>query len=80
MSFIVSRNQNKEISIFTDWNMFCPTITSTIRTIWLYVTYSTTAIKYGKDNQAHVLQKIDDWTIDNNNSNTKNIYKKQEKI
>ena len=53
-------------------NMFCPTITSTLRTLWLHPTY-------GKEDQAYVFYKIDDWKIDNSDSNTKNIYKKTER-
>ena len=59
--------------------MFCPSITSTLRTLRLHATYPMTAIEYGKIDEAYVFYKIDDWTIDNSNSNTKNIYKKTKK-
>ena len=79
MSFIVSSNQNKESSIFMDLDMFSLSTTSTIRTIWPDATYPTAAIDYGKDCQTYVFHQIDDCTIHDNNSNSKNINEKKKK-
>ena len=63
-----------------DWNMFCSSITSTIRSMWLDPTYATAAVDDGKDDEACVSYKMDDWTIDDTNSNSKILMRRKKKI
>ena len=65
--------------------MFCQTVKSTIRTLWHHPTYLTT-IKCLLDLKQsmkkiikHTLCTIDDFTIDDDDSNIKNINEKKEK-
>ena len=59
--------------------MFCPSGTSTIRTIWVHPTNQTAVTDNEKDDTTCGLRKIDACTMDDNCSNSKNVNEKKEK-